>query len=395
MLQTLFLVAIIVETLFYLTIFRGGTRRAKIIFITQAAITNLPVMIMWLLLRDILADPTWMGASTWIVLLFMVSFFTKLLIDLWFSLRWIIRRFKRNWSLNWMKWGAYISASITLLIFFYGAVWGRTELRVEHVEILSNEVPQRFDGYKIALFSDAHIGNFGGWSELVEDLVEQINEENPDIVVQGGDLVNIHSGELTDEFIKELMEIKTPVYSVIGNHDLAYYIKDTVAINPEVSRNDLIRKQKSMGWNLLENRGQWIYRGSDSILIGGVSFPKNHHHNGFRSDAGNSNVRAIMDSTKSENFTVIAAHSPSLFDSVYTDSPRPDLILSGHTHSMQTKIEIGDWKWSPAQLLYPNFSGLYEDRGHYLYVNDGLGYVVIPFRFGARPELTIITLKRQ
>ncbi len=395
MIHILFFIAIAVEALFYISLFRGSSKRAHILFISQLLLTNGPAILMFTALRSVILDPLWMGAFTWFMLVFITATVIKITIGLWFGLRLLIRLFNSRLQLRWMKCAGVSFASLALLAIAYGTIWGRTELRVEQVEIVSDQIPENFDGYRVALFSDAHIGNFGGWTELVEDLVEEINEQHPDIVIQCGDLVNMHSGELTREFIDEFEDIKAPVYSVIGNHDLAYYIKDTAAVSPTKSRYEVEQIQKQMGWNILNNTGEWIYRGGDSILIGGVSFPSNHHHNGFRSDAGTSNVRAIMDSTKAEDFTIVAAHSPSLFDSVYVDSPRPDLILSGHTHSMQTKIEIGERKWSPAKLLYPKFSGHYVDGENHLYINDGLGYVVIPFRFGARPELTIITLKKR
>lgn len=67
------------------------------------------------------------------------------------------------------------------------------------------------------------------------------------------------------------------------------------------------------------------------------------------------------------------------------------LTLSGHTHAMQLSI----FGWSPSSLIYKHHKGLYSRSGKYLYVNTGLGETIFPARIGARPEITLITLKRR
>ena len=69
------------------------------------------------------------------------------------------------------------------------------------------------------------------------------------------------------------------------------------------------------------------------------------------------------------------------------------LTLSGHTHAMQIEV-LG---LSPAVFKYPTWGGLYSDNTdtHKLYVNIGAGPVGLPMRFGATPELTLFTLRRE
>jgi len=97
----------------------------------------------------------------------------------------------------------------------------------------------------------------------------------------------------------------------------------------------------------------------------------------------------------SAHFNIMLCHTPKVWE---TMSNHPalqhiDLTLSGHTHAMQAKIAIKARQWSPAQWMYKYWSGLYEQDGRYLYVNDGLGYVLYPMRVGTKPEITLITLR--
>jgi predicted MPP superfamily phosphohydrolase len=81
-----------------------------------------------------------------------------------------------------------------------------------------------------------------------------------------------------------------------------------------------------------------------------------------------------------------------MWDKILSES-HTDLTLAGHVHAMQIKLPIGKRGISPSALLYKRWSGLYEEQGRWLYVNDGIGCVGFPMRIGARPEITIFELR--
>lgn len=94
-----------------------------------------------------------------------------------------------------------------------------------------------------------------------------------------------------------------------------------------------------------------------------------------------------------ELFNVTVSHLPQLRHNI-ADLGYGDLILAGHVHSMQIKMRIGKRRFSPAQWFYDEWSGLYDNDGHRLYINDGIGYVGFPMRLGAYPEVTLFVLER-
>ena len=98
--------------------------------------------------------------------------------------------------------------------------------------------------------------------------------------------------------------------------------------------------------------------------------------------------RHVSDST----FNITISHTPQNWDEIRA-AGKADLTLSGHVHAMQMKIHLGGKTWSPARWMYPRWSGLYTEDGKYLYINDGMGYVMYPMRIGAYPEITLITLR--
>jgi predicted MPP superfamily phosphohydrolase len=70
-----------------------------------------------------------------------------------------------------------------------------------------------------------------------------------------------------------------------------------------------------------------------------------------------------------------------------------DLVLSGHVHAMQMKGRIGSCEFSPAQLMYGEWSGCYVEKNSHLYITDGVGSVGFHLRIGAPPEITLLTLR--
>ena len=86
--------------------------------------------------------------------------------------------------------------------------------------------------------------------------------------------------------------------------------------------------------------------------------------------------------------------TPQHWDEIVQDK-LGDITLAGHIHAMQMKLPIGERGISPSQIKYKRWSGLYEQQGRWLYINDGIGYGMYPMRIGARPEITVIELKHR
>lgn len=361
-------------------------------YISLTVLINLVMIGLAIGYKYMIVSPDYMSVTTWIIFFFLMSLFARLIFSLFAlvggALSIVFARYKFR---GFVYAGALLSLSL-ICMMGYGAIKGRNDLRVEHIELHSTKLPASFDGFRIVQFSDTHLGNWGDNYSVIEEMVARINELKPDLVVQSGDLINVVSEELTPELMTILSRIEAPVYSVLGNHDLGFYVFDTLKNDPKYIVSDLVARQQSMGWRVLRNENEWFKRGSDSILIAGVTYPNNVAHNGYNSGAGGSDLRRAMNGSTDDHYSVLISHSPRLFDSLSTVCPA-DLTLSGHVHAMQAKFELGSWRFSPAQWLYPMYSGLYADRGRYLYVNDGIGFVLYPMRIGAKPEITLIEIK--
>lgn len=291
--------------------------------------------------------------------------------------------------------GAAVSLAM-IAMFVYGMAVTRTDYEVKRVTIESDRLPAAFDGYGIAVISDIHIGTMLRPQNELARIAELCDSLHPDMVAFCGDLVNIRCTEIDAPIARALARFSAPdgVFSVIGNHDTGVYIRDSVALTPEDNTARLIEKEAEAGWRVLDDRTEYIRRGADSIAVTGISFTRTQHEERHSPHIPVIGLDEIYASVPDSLFDITLAHIPQLWTPIL-EKRLADLTLSGHVHAMQMKFPAGERGVSPARLLYPRWSGLYEENGRALYINDGIGCVLYPMRIGARPEITLITLKRR
>lgn len=273
---------------------------------------------------------------------------------------------------------------VSFFNILYGSIVGITRFEVNETEFFSNDLPKGFDGYRIVQISDIHIGSWQGNPEAVKKLVDLVNEQKPDLIVFTGDLVNQQSHEL-DGFQDILSQLHAPdgVYSILGNHDYGSYYHWKSKKAEIANLDNLIQQQKAMGWKLLNNEHDILYHNNDSIALIGV---ENDGEPPFSQFA---DLHKAMQGTEGM-FQILLSHNPTHWRREVLPDTNISLMLAGHTHAMQG-ILFGH---SLAELIYPEWSGMYNEENRALYVNIGIGYVGLPFRFGAWPEITVLTLRK-
>lgn len=290
--------------------------------------------------------------------------------------------------------GIILSVSV-LCILFVGVCKTRTYLTIKPVRLQYDNLPASFDGYRIAFISDLHIGAMLDAPKFCTTIVDTLNYLNPDIVVFGGDLVNLRHVELTPRIERILSRIKAPdgVIAVLGNHDMGVYIKDTVALPPHINVERLCSSVRKIGWHMLRDSTVYVYRGVDSISVTGIDFSERllELRYKFSFDDGDYDLRPIYADVPDSLFNITVSHLPQLWHEI-TKTGYGDLTLAGHVHAAQMKVDLNGLRLSPAMLMYREWSGVYDDNGRRLYINDGVGTIGFYMRIGAKPEITLIEL---
>lgn len=295
------------------------------------------------------------------------------------------------------KWIIGISlCTIVAYVLVVGVVHTRKQLSITRTDIVSTRLPKAFDGYRIAFFSDLHIGSLTSAAEMCRNVVERINSLDADLVVFGGDLVNVSYEELSPELQTILGGIKSRdgVVTVFGNHDTGVYVRDTVALPIEENTRLLKGRIEKMGWRVIDDNTESIVRGEDSITLTGIGFSHElleHRHSASVADS--LDLSPIYEGVPRDKFNITLSHMPQLWHKI-SALGYGDLVLSGHVHAMQMKLRIGAHEFSPAQLMYKEWSGHYEGPNSHLYITDGVGSVGFHLRIGAPPEIAELTLRR-
>ncbi|KAF2512502.1 metallophosphoesterase [Flavobacterium foetidum] len=281
-------------------------------------------------------------------------------------------------------------AAVPFLSLIYGIFEGKYNYKVFKQTIFFPDLPDAFDGFKITQISDVHSGSFDN-PEKINYAIDLINEQDSDIILFTGDIVNTHAKEMHPwlETFKRIKNYKYGKFSVLGNHDYGEYVTWPTQAEKDENFEAIKDLYRQIGFKLLKNEHTYIEKGADKIaLIGvenwGINFKK----------AGDLNKAS--ENVQQDDFKILMSHDPSHWDAEIKNHPKNfHLTLAGHTHGMQFGIEIPDYfKWSLAQYIYKQWAGLYETAGKYIYVNRGFGFHAYPGRVGIMPEITVIELKK-
>lgn len=360
------------------------------LFLPWLAVSTMLILAQTSLVRD------WMFRYAMIIMLiFIIPMILFMLIS---CVGWALRMFS---PVMWRVMnGVGIAVVVaTMGIIGYGTLVGWKQLAVNEVELKFKDLPDGFDGYRIVLLSDMHIGTYAPAPECVAHVVDKVNELKPDMICFAGDLVNSSPQEL-DTFMTDLrrMKAKDGVYSIMGNHDYCTYHKYDHPMDNKRAIEELQRRQRSMGWNLLLNENRIIKHNGDSLMLAGV---ENSSKPPFP-DYGN--LTKALKGGDDVAFKILLSHDPTHWQRKVLKETDVQLQMSGHTHATQFRM----FGWSPASFTYKEYAGLYEmlpdgketlnpehpvADSRKLYVSSGVGENVA-FRFGVLPEIVVITLRK-
>ena len=281
-------------------------------------------------------------------------------------------------------------AAIPFTSLLYGMYRGKYNYKVLKYTLEFDDLPNAFDGYQITQISDIHSGSFDN-KKKIEYGVDLINQQESDVILFTGDLVNNRADEMLpwiDTFKK--LNAKEGKFSVLGNHDYGDYIEWESEEAKLQNMKNLEDIHKQLGFDLLLNENRHLEKNGDKIALIGVE----NWGAGFKQVG---DLRRASTDINKDDFKILMSHDPSHWqEEVKNNDTHYHLTLSGHTHGMQFGIEIpGLIKWSPVKWRYKYWAGIYEEAGRYINVNRGFGFLAYPGRVGIWPEITVITLKKK
>jgi len=236
---------------------------------------------------------------------------------------------------------------------------------VRQIEIPLPNLPQKLDGFRIAVFSDVHLNTLIGEDRL-KSLIALAAEQKPDAVFLLGDMRDrgYHAGASLRETCDSLPVPPERRIGVLGNHE--YYN----------GMEQALFTYRACGFRLLRNE---IVTLDNGIQIAGMDDVKTSHITGEE-------VLSLLKKLDPAKPSIYLQHQPMLVGAAAEAGA--GLMLSGHTHAGQ----IWPFKWM-VRTTTPYIHGLYQVGGMRLYVTSGNFYWGPPMRLFARHELPIITLR--
>ena len=276
---------------------------------------------------------------------------------------------------TWLYQNGYTAVGITCFMVFllgYG-YWHfqdkcRQELTLKTSKAVSDTAmnktgvgePSTKAQKKIVMLSDLHLGYHIDRKEFAR-WVDIINAEHPDLILIGGDIIDISVRPLLLENVaEEFHRLKAPVYACLGNHE--YYASEPKA-------KEFYDKA---GVVLLRDRVANV----DGITIIGRDDRTNPHRK---------SLKELMKQVDRNHYMILLDHQPYHLEEA--EKAGIDFQFSGHTHDGQ----VWPISWITKSMYEKSFGYLKKGNTEY-YVSSGMGIWGAKFRIGTRSEYVVATL---
>lgn len=295
------------------------------------------------------------SASIWLGFLFYLS----LAAIVYFLVSFVYVTLGRNLDLTSFGQGL---VAVALVVSVYGLVNANVIGATYYAVVLKN-LPSVWQNKKIVWVSDIHLGQIRSKS-FSEKIVQAINQENPELVVIGGDVFDGDKTNLNKQ-MESFSKIKSVqgTYFITGNHeefsDKRQFLEAIKKVGIKVLNNEVV---DLAGLNLL-----------------GVDYQESTNRKKYQEVLGMLNYNRNQP-------TILLKHVPDELGTA--EAQGIDLQISGHAHLAQI------WPLSIlTRLVYGKYDyGLHDFGQMQVITSSGVGTWGPPLKVGSKPEIVVIKL---
>jgi predicted MPP superfamily phosphohydrolase len=254
-----------------------------------------------------------------------------------------------------------------------GGAWSvfveRWDLELTRCTVPITGLPAAFDGLRIGLVTDLHVGRFVPAKHAAR-AVAMVRDAGVDLVAVTGDFLG-HEVKEAGEAAEIVSELAPPlgIYATLGNHEITV---GALAAKAEID---------AQGIPVLMNEAREIRRGDERLFIVGVN----------DSATGRDDLYRACHKLPSGDRRLLLAHSPDVAPRAVGE--QIDLVLCGHTHGGQIDLPLLGPPIVNTGLGRGYLKGLRDWKGLPVYISRGVGMIGPPIRFRCRPEVAVIELQ--
>lgn len=238
-------------------------------------------------------------------------------------------------------------------------------LRVTRITANLSNLPATWQGRRVALVTDLHLGNVRG-ARFARRVVEKLQDLQPAAVFISGDLFDGTEAN-PDALVEPWKKLSAPagIYYVTGNHEEFTH------------RVKLIEAVQRAGVRVLNNEKMDV----EGLQIVGA-------HDGETGDPREFRALLRQAELDGRQASILLAHQPSSL--AIAEEEGISLQLSGHTHGGQ----IWPWTWVAARVHGRFNYGLNRFGELLVYTSSGAGTWGAPMRVGTKSEIVLIRLDK-
>jgi len=242
------------------------------------------------------------------------------------------------------------------------------DVEVTRHEVFIDDLPEPFDGYRIAFLTDTHVAGFVRRT-FYETIVAQTRAFEPDLILFGGDFVTFrrHIPLLADRFAG--LKATDGIFSILGNHD--YWS----------SAPEIVETLRPLGVRFITNQHVILARG-------GARLPLVVIDEVYRGAPDPDAAFAGIDVGEP---CLAISHHPDIIDVL--PRRRIDLLLCGHTHGGQIRFPFFGAVVVPSKHEATYAAGFHRIGPVLMYTSRGIG-AIPPLRILCRPEVATFVLRR-
>ena len=273
------------------------------------------------------------------------------------------------------------AAMIILILGVFWIINGNLDIQLRKIDVISKNIPEDFDNFKIVQISDFHNTKFGRDNQK---LVDMIKKAAPDLVVITGDMIDARRLDIKTaiSLAQELVKI-APTYYANGNHEAR--IKEYNGFKENIS---------ACGVFVLEDDHLEIVVENSEITLIGMSDPAFYMEETDKKRAAKIEEQLSRIIPDNENYKILLSHRPEIFESYVQH--KVDLVFSGHAHGGQFVLPKLGGLYAPGQGFFPSYySGIYTKENTSMVVSRGIGNSLMPVRINNKPEIIVAELVKR